>query len=93
MLQTVQPLSGRIRQGSLYTNLCTRLTQSIRLQSTQTRAAVCTALGSPLTVKDFKLPDVGSLDVKVRVQYSAINYADILMCAGQYQVCVVYLTS
>lgn len=50
------------------------------------RAAVCVELGSPLAIHERQLRPLKDTDVCIDVQYAAVNYADLLMCAGTYQV-------
>lgn len=51
------------------------------------KAAYCTELGKPLQVeeKPFKLP-IGNNEVLISVKTAGVNFADILMCQGKYQV-------
>ena len=52
------------------------------------RAAVCTKLGAPLSIEEQgkAVSALKDSEVCIDVQYAAVNYADMLMCAGQYQV-------
>ena len=52
------------------------------------RALVCEAYGPPesLALKDIDVPEVGEGQVRVAVQAAAINFPDLLVVAGQYQI-------
>ncbi|KAL8582550.1 hypothetical protein ACOMHN_063148 [Nucella lapillus] len=51
------------------------------------RAAVCTKIGDPLEVKDMPLPEkVPDGKLLVAVHATGINFADILIVQGKYQV-------
>ncbi|MEM7282278.1 MAG: alcohol dehydrogenase catalytic domain-containing protein, partial [Pseudomonadota bacterium] len=52
------------------------------------RALVCEAYGPPedLILKDLDVPEVGPGQVRVSVKAAAINFPDLLVIAGQYQV-------
>ncbi|XP_021261008.1 quinone oxidoreductase-like protein 2 [Numida meleagris] len=49
------------------------------------RAAVCTQLAQPLLVQDLPAPPLQPRQVRVRVHYCGLNFADILACKGLYQ--------
>ncbi|XP_012501976.1 PREDICTED: quinone oxidoreductase-like protein 2 [Propithecus coquereli] len=49
------------------------------------RAALCTELKRPLTVGEAAPRPVGPLEVRVDVHFCGVNFADILVCRGQYQ--------
>jgi NADPH:quinone reductase len=52
------------------------------------RAAVCRAHGGPevVTVDDLAAPALGPGEVRVRVGVAAINFPDVLLVAGTYQI-------
>lgn len=52
------------------------------------RAALCRAYGLPETVvvEDVEPPELGRGQVRVRVGTAAVNYPDVLLVAGTYQV-------
>ncbi|XP_013398462.1 quinone oxidoreductase-like protein 2 [Lingula anatina] len=51
------------------------------------KAAVCEELGKPLVVKDVaSQEELKRGEVCVEVHNAGVNFADILMCSGQYQV-------
>ena len=52
------------------------------------RALVCEAYGPPesLQLKDIDKPPVGAGQVRVAIKSAAINFPDVLVIAGQYQV-------
>ena len=52
------------------------------------RAVVCKALGDPsaLAVEDVAPPPMAELGVRIRVRAAALNFADLLMIKGTYQV-------
>ncbi len=62
----------------------------IRLSPSSTRAAVCVAHGGPESVKVLEQPLArpGPGDVTVAVAAAAVNYPDVLLVAGEYQVTV-----
>ncbi|XP_052056554.1 quinone oxidoreductase-like protein 2 [Apodemus sylvaticus] len=49
------------------------------------RAAICTELKQPLTIQEVAPRPVGPQEVRVDVHFCGINFADILVCRGQYQ--------
>ncbi|OXB54763.1 hypothetical protein ASZ78_001488 [Callipepla squamata] len=49
------------------------------------RAALCTQLAQPLLVQDLPDPPLQPRQVRVRVHYCGLNFADILACQGLYQ--------
>uniref|UniRef100_A0A803YMU0 Enoyl reductase (ER) domain-containing protein n=1 Tax=Meleagris gallopavo TaxID=9103 RepID=A0A803YMU0_MELGA len=49
------------------------------------RAALCTQLAQPLLVQDLPAPRLQPCQVRVRVHYCGLNFADILACQGLYQ--------
>uniref|UniRef100_A0A8C3PVI1 Enoyl reductase (ER) domain-containing protein n=1 Tax=Chrysolophus pictus TaxID=9089 RepID=A0A8C3PVI1_CHRPC len=49
------------------------------------RAALCTQLAQPLLVQDLPAPRLLPCQVRVRVHYCGLNFADILACRGLYQ--------
>ncbi len=51
------------------------------------RALVCPAYGAPdsLTIEDLPEPEPGPGQVQVRVHAAGLNFPDLLMIAGQYQ--------
>jgi NADPH:quinone reductase len=52
------------------------------------RAAVCPTLGPPEVVEviDLAAPDLGPGQVRIRVGAAAVNFPDVLLVAGEYQV-------
>jgi NADPH2:quinone reductase len=54
------------------------------------KAAVCTAYGPPeaILVDEVPVPEVGAHEVRVRVHTAAVNFPDVLLVAGTYQVSV-----
>ena len=52
------------------------------------RAAVCRTNGPPevVAVEDWPVPPVGPGEVRVRVQDAAVNFPDVLLVAGKYQI-------
>jgi NADPH2:quinone reductase len=54
------------------------------------RAARCSQLGPPSSVVVVEVPDPepGPGEVLVRVRYAAVNFPDVLMIAGTYQVAI-----
>lgn len=54
------------------------------------RAAVCPEYGPPevVRVEERPAPVVGPGQVGIRVQFAAVNFPDVLLVAGQYQVSV-----
>ncbi|HET7529863.1 MAG TPA: alcohol dehydrogenase catalytic domain-containing protein, partial [Mycobacteriales bacterium] len=52
------------------------------------RAAQCTAYGGPesVTVTDVAAPTLGPNDVRVAIEVAAVNFPDVLIVAGDYQV-------
>jgi NADPH2:quinone reductase len=54
------------------------------------RAAVCAAHGPPesVTVDDVPVPEVGTDQVRIGVHAAAVNFPDVLLVAGSYQVAV-----
>jgi NADPH:quinone reductase len=52
------------------------------------KAAVCRAYGAPeqVRVEDIAVPELGPGQVRVRVRSAAVNFPDVLLVAGQYQV-------
>jgi NADPH2:quinone reductase len=52
------------------------------------RAALCRAYGPPetVTVEDVEVPPLGSGQVRVKVSAAAINFPDVLVIAGTYQI-------
>jgi len=54
------------------------------------RAARCLRPGPPsgITVEEIAEPEPGPGEVRVRVHYAAVNFPDVLMVAGSYQVTV-----
>ncbi|NXC41084.1 QORL2 protein, partial [Penelope pileata] len=49
------------------------------------RAAQCTELNQPLVVRDLPAPPLQPHQVRVRIHYCGLNFADILACQGLYQ--------
>ncbi|XP_078212375.1 quinone oxidoreductase-like protein 2 isoform X3 [Callithrix jacchus] len=49
------------------------------------RAAICAELKKPLTIEEVAPRPVGPHEVRVDVHFCGINFADILVCRGQYQ--------
>ncbi|XP_074245639.1 quinone oxidoreductase-like protein 2 isoform X2 [Saimiri boliviensis] len=49
------------------------------------RAAICTELKKPLTIEEVAPRPVGPHEVRVDVNFCGVNFADILVCRGQYQ--------
>jgi len=51
------------------------------------KAVLCTAWGTPdsLIIDEIEVPQVGAGQVRIRVEAAGINYADLIMIAGQYQ--------
>ena len=54
------------------------------------RAAVCPAYGSPdvVSVEELPSPDLGDGQVRVRVAFASVNFPDVLLVAGRYQITV-----
>lgn len=52
------------------------------------RAIVCTKLGSPedLELRDTPLPIPSAGEVRIRVHAAGVNFPDVLMIAGRYQI-------
>jgi NADPH2:quinone reductase len=52
------------------------------------RAAVCPEYGAPEVVQlaDLDVPTVGPGQTRVRIEAAAVNFPDVLMCAGEYQI-------
>ena len=53
------------------------------------RALRVHALGEPedvLVAEDLPEPDPGPGQVRIRVRAAALNFPDVLMCRGEYQV-------
>lgn len=52
------------------------------------RAILCRTLGSPdlLTLEDIPPPPLGADQVRIRVHACGVNFPDVLMVAGKYQV-------
>ncbi|HXX89693.1 MAG TPA: NADPH:quinone oxidoreductase family protein [Acidimicrobiales bacterium] len=55
---------------------------------TEVRAAVCRELGPPETVRveEIPAPDLGPGQARVRVRVAAVNFPDVLLVAGAYQI-------
>ncbi|XP_006867163.1 PREDICTED: quinone oxidoreductase-like protein 2-like [Chrysochloris asiatica] len=49
------------------------------------RAAICTELKQPLAVEEVDPCPIRSHEVRVDVHFCGVNFADILVCRGQYQ--------
>ncbi|XP_032147007.1 LOW QUALITY PROTEIN: quinone oxidoreductase-like protein 2, partial [Sapajus apella] len=49
------------------------------------RAAICAELKKPLTIEEVAPRSVGPQEVRVDVHFCGVNFADILVCRGQYQ--------
>ncbi|XP_023496372.1 quinone oxidoreductase-like protein 2 isoform X3 [Equus caballus] len=49
------------------------------------RAAVCTELKQPLAIEEVTPRPVRPHEVRVDVHFCGVNFADILVCRGQYQ--------
>ncbi|XP_021498305.1 quinone oxidoreductase-like protein 2 isoform X2 [Meriones unguiculatus] len=49
------------------------------------RAALCADLKQPLAIEEMAPRPVGPHEVRVDVHFCGINFADILVCRGQYQ--------
>ncbi|XP_048212962.1 quinone oxidoreductase-like protein 2 isoform X3 [Perognathus longimembris pacificus] len=49
------------------------------------RAALCTELKQPLAIKEVAPRPVQPHEVRVDVHFCGVNFADILVCRGQYQ--------
>ena len=52
------------------------------------RAAVCRTNGAPevVQIEDWPVPPVGAGEVRVRVTAAAVNFPDVLLVAGKYQI-------
>jgi NADPH2:quinone reductase len=52
------------------------------------RAAVCPAYGGPdvLSIEDVEVPTPGPGEVRVAVDVAAVNFPDVLVAAGEYQI-------
>ena len=52
------------------------------------RAAVCRTNGPPevVQVEDWPVPPLGAGEVRVRVHAAAVNFPDVLLVAGKYQI-------
>ncbi|XP_061490185.1 quinone oxidoreductase-like protein 2 isoform X2 [Rhineura floridana] len=62
------------------------LSSAILLQPQRSyRAALCTELTKPLVVRDILSPSLQPHEVRIRVRYCGVNFADILACQGLYQ--------
>ncbi|OBS57764.1 hypothetical protein A6R68_11110 [Neotoma lepida] len=61
---------------------CRRAAQG---QGRHYRAALCTELKHPLVVEEVVSRPVGPHEVRVDVHFCGINFADTLVCRGQYQ--------
>ena len=56
------------------------------LRSVTTRAAVCTELGAPLTIRDdWVIADPGPGEVLVATKAAGLNFAEVLQTKGLYQ--------
>ncbi|CAO2637362.1 Quinone oxidoreductase-like protein 2, partial [Lemmus lemmus] len=62
--------------------LCRRAAQS---QDRHYRAALCSELKRPLVIEEVASRPVGPHEVRVDVHFCGVNFADILVCRGQYQ--------
>ncbi|XP_059136800.1 quinone oxidoreductase-like protein 2 [Peromyscus eremicus] len=62
--------------------LCRRAAQG---QGRHYRAALCAELKHPLITEEVASRPVGPQEVRVDVHFCGINFADILVCRGQYQ--------
>uniref|UniRef100_A0ABK0LX42 Crystallin zeta like 2 n=1 Tax=Rattus norvegicus TaxID=10116 RepID=A0ABK0LX42_RAT len=62
-----------------------KLRQAGQGQSRHYRAAVCTELKQPLTIQEVAPRPIGPQEVRVDVHFCGINFADNLVCRGQYQ--------
>lgn len=72
-----------IRKNGL-NHVRTCLTSATR--SSSYKAAVCTELGQPLEVKEMPSKEqLSKNEVRINVNYSSINFADILSSQGKYQ--------
>ncbi|XP_049991331.1 quinone oxidoreductase-like protein 2 isoform X1 [Alexandromys fortis] len=69
-------------QHLLSTWLYRRAAQS---QGRHYRAALCSELKRPLVIEEVASRPVGPQEVRVDVHFCGINFADILVCRGQYQ--------
>uniref|UniRef100_A0A8D1EG45 Enoyl reductase (ER) domain-containing protein n=1 Tax=Sus scrofa TaxID=9823 RepID=A0A8D1EG45_PIG len=49
------------------------------------RAVLCSELKQPLAIEEVAPRPVGPHEVRVDVHFSGVNFADILVCRGQYQ--------
>lgn len=52
------------------------------------RAAVCSAFGPPevVRIEDVPAPEIGAAQARVRVRAAALNFPDVLLVAGRYQI-------
>ncbi len=52
------------------------------------KAAVCSSYGGPETIAitDVEVPAVGVHDVRVEINTAAVNFPDVLIVAGEYQI-------
>ncbi|XP_031242230.1 quinone oxidoreductase-like protein 2 isoform X4 [Mastomys coucha] len=49
------------------------------------RAALCTELKQPLTIQEVAPHPVRPQEVRIDVHFCGVNFADVLLCRGQYQ--------
>ncbi|XP_012969741.1 quinone oxidoreductase-like protein 2 [Mesocricetus auratus] len=61
---------------------CRRASQG---QGRHYRAALCAELKHPLIIEEVASRPVGPHEVRVDVHFCGVNFADILVCRGQYQ--------
>lgn len=52
------------------------------------RAAVCRSLGPPevVTVEELPSPPLGPGEARVRIGAASVNFPDVLLVAGEYQI-------
>ncbi|KAL1775456.1 quinone oxidoreductase 2 [Sigmodon hispidus] len=62
--------------------LCRRAVQG---QGRHYRAALCAELKHPLVIEEVASRPIGPHEVRVDVHFCGVNFADILVCRGQYQ--------
>ncbi|XP_041519044.1 quinone oxidoreductase-like protein 2 isoform X2 [Microtus oregoni] len=59
--------------------------RAVQSQGRHYRAALCSELKRPLVIEEVASRPVGPQEVRVDVHFCGINFADILVCRGQYQ--------
>ncbi|XP_055480334.1 quinone oxidoreductase-like protein 2 isoform X2 [Psammomys obesus] len=75
------PRSPHLQHAPLFL----RSRQARQGQRRHYRAALCADLKQPLAIEEMAPRPVGPHEVRVDVHFCGINFADILVCRGQYQ--------